>query len=125
MAEQRAAQEGDLGRLQELVADRRARLEQVDSRKRTLLHYASIKGQTHVVEWLLHAGANVNARDRDGWTALLCAAMKGHTDCVRVLLGAGADASITTKWRDSALHYSARRGHTELLRFAGERWFQN
>jgi ankyrin repeat protein len=51
---------------------------------------AAFSGNPDTVHALLAAGADVNAKDRDGWTALMFAAVKGHTDIVRVLRQAGA-----------------------------------
>jgi len=39
---------------------------------------------------LLAAGANVNAKDNDGWTALMYAAEMGRTEIVNLLKAAGA-----------------------------------
>ena len=39
----------------------------------------------------MRAGADVNAKDNDGWTALLAAAANSNPDIVSVLLKAGAD----------------------------------
>ena len=50
--------------------------------------YAKAEG---VVRALLTASADVHARDRAGWTALLWASDAGHAASVRALLGAGAD----------------------------------
>ncbi len=50
---------------------------------------AAKEGDTETVKTLLAAGADVHAKDRDGWTALMQAAFKGHTDIVQTLLAAG------------------------------------
>jgi ankyrin repeat protein len=42
---------------------------------------------------LLERGADVNARDKYGWTPLHFAADEDSTDTVRLLLGKGADAN--------------------------------
>ena len=39
---------------------------------------------------LLAAGADVNAKEKEGWTALMLAAEKGHTEIVQLLKQAGA-----------------------------------
>lgn len=49
------------------------------------------------VEMLLEAGADVNATEKDGGTALTIAVAHGHTEVVRVLLRWGADVNIVNK----------------------------
>lgn len=49
--------------------------------------------------------ANVNARDKWGWTPLMHAAAAGNEDLCRALLAAGADAAARDKKQFSALEY--------------------
>jgi ankyrin repeat protein len=46
------------------------------------------------VKRLLEAGADVNAPDEDGDTALMWAVFKGHKDVVKVLYAAGANPKM-------------------------------
>jgi ankyrin repeat protein len=57
----------------------------------TPLHSASAAGQRDVCEALLDAGADVNAVQHGGYTALLDAAANGNTELVDFLLERGAD----------------------------------
>ena len=52
---------------------------------------AAFRGNTAAVINLLERGANVNARDEDGDTALMFAAYKGHALVVALLLQYGAN----------------------------------
>ena len=54
---------------------------------------AASRGHRSSVRLLIEAGADVNTRRRDGYTALMCAAENGHDDCVEVLIRAGADVN--------------------------------
>ena len=83
---------------------------------------AAWDGRTAVVELLLAAGADVDAKDEDGWTALHYAATRGHTAVVELLLAAGADVNAQSNAGGTALHYAAFYGHSavvELLLAAG------
>lgn len=44
-------------------------------------------GRLDLVKMLLDAGAEVNIKDVDGSTALMCASEHGHIDTVKLLLG--------------------------------------
>ena len=55
------------------------------------LMLAAWKGHTEIVNALIKARAEVNAKDKDGRTALMCAAENGRTETVNALIEAGAD----------------------------------
>jgi len=46
---------------------------------------------------LIDGGADINAADEDGRTALYDAACNGHVECMRFLIQRGADIHATTK----------------------------
>ena len=54
---------------------------------------ASQQGHLDVVQALLAKGADVNAKDNDGATALMLASQNGHLDVVQALLAKGADVN--------------------------------
>lgn len=71
--------------------------------------YANAAG----VELVLKAGADVDAEDFTGGTALSDAAEAGCEECVELLLAAGADATRT--WDGaSAAELAKKRGFTRL-----------
>jgi truncated hemoglobin YjbI len=88
---------------------------------RTLLHGAAAAGSLIAVELLLHLGAEPDATDPGGHTALYCVgnecSVTGGGDVVRALVqgGANVNASDGVK-RCTALHMAARRGNVEVAR---------
>ena len=61
------------------------------------------KGDIEAVRKLIASGADVNARDKDGSTALMRAAGIRKTEIVRVLLEHGADVNARDEWGETAL----------------------
>ena len=66
---------------------------------------AAKKGDTNRVESLLKAGAELEAKDQDGRTALMLAAQFGRLDTVRLLLAKRASADA----RDCENNFFSRR----------------
>ncbi|CAG4911279.1 unnamed protein product [Colias eurytheme] len=66
----------------------------------------------------LAANKNINVDDRDenGTTALMCASEKGRVDAVRLLVGAGADACAADMDGWTPLAFAARAGHLAVVR---------
>ena len=73
----------------------------------TALMYAAQRGEFGVVNALIKAGANVNARtERNGMTALIAAAQGGHLDVVNALIKAGADVNAKGTYGYTALAWA-------------------
>lgn len=86
---------------------------------RTLLHEASAQGNLTMVELLLRHGADPNAQDGGGHTALYCLANQYQTsdggDVVRALVQNGANVNANDGVKHcTALHMAARRGNLEI-----------
>jgi len=76
---------------------------------------AASKGDTQKVQALLGKGADVNAKDDMGETALIIAAYYGHTDTVKVLLEEGADVNAKNNKGITALRAAKLAGHNEIV----------
>ena len=65
----------------------------------------------------LNKGADVNTRDKDGWTALMRAAEVGHAAIVQALLDENADVNVEGKKSGgTALMWAAWHGHTAIVK---------
>jgi len=86
------------------------------------LHQAVKEGNLSKVRSLLAGGANVNARNKDGRTALILATMQGQADIVQALLNGGADPNAKDKMGNTAMSIVQETGHRHigyLLKQAG------
>jgi ankyrin repeat protein len=81
----------------------------------TPLMLAASHGHAEIVQMLIEAGADVNARDFTGWTALHSAAYKGDPKIVSSLLEHGAVARTDRWFLQSPAGMAEALGHSELL----------
>ncbi len=65
------------------------------------------EGDTQGVIEAIKAGANVNAKDQGGWTALMWAADNGYTEIVNALIEAGADDLTDNEGRTALIRAAA------------------
>ena len=77
---------------------------------------AARRGSIEALERLLQNGADLNARDGHGQTALMIAAAEGHTAAVAWLAERGALLDRTAKYGLSALMLAVVRGHVDVVR---------
>lgn len=106
----RAAQDGDLARVNDLI-DRKYPLNRFDELGKTPIHYAVQDNRLEVVRRLIEAGANVNAHDERvaGNTPLGDGAGECTYEMAKVLIDAGADPTIRGWMQMSALDRARER----------------
>jgi ankyrin repeat protein len=80
------------------------------------LERAAISGDVPALEAQLAAGADVDAKDRFGQTALMLAAHHGRLDAVKALLRHEANPDVTAKHGLSALMLAIVAGHESVAR---------
>ena len=82
------------------------------------LHDAAETGDLNKVKRLLRKGADVNAKEFNGYTPLMWAvAHTGHVEIVKVLLEKGADVSVRGKSKnETPLGIASHFGGLEIVR---------
>ena len=74
-------------------------------------------GNANRVKSLIKQGANVNAKDENGWTALMWASMLGHFEIVKILVENGADINVRDKNGFTALTEATRGEYVEVAKY--------
>ena len=116
-----AVRSGDLKRVQELI---RSGLDMSEACRYTLqfrcrgdttvLHLAIEDGYTDIALALLGAGANVHAKDSNGWTALHWACLRGFEEVVQSLIDKGSRVNERDKSGRTPLVMADACGHIAI-----------
>ncbi|KAK2142806.1 hypothetical protein LSH36_912g01016 [Paralvinella palmiformis] len=109
-----ACRNGDINKVKHLIGSHNVNAKDTAGRKSSPLHFAAGFGRKDVVEYLLHCGANVHARDDGGLIPLHNACSFGHAEVVQLLLRQGADANARDNWNYTPLHEAAIKGKIDV-----------
>mmetsp|Transcript_45972 Transcript_45972/g.121577 ORF Transcript_45972/g.121577 Transcript_45972/m.121577 type:complete len:426 (+) Transcript_45972:41-1318(+) len=112
-----AAMRGDIRRLQK-AAEGGANIQASNVRGVVpLMLAACANGPTALacVKWLLDQGAEVIAKDKNGWTALHHAARSGKLESAQVLIENGADVLAKTGDSQNTVMLACMEAHKELV----------
>ena len=80
-----------------------------------LLHKFAIDGNLEMIQLLAEFGANLNASDPHGATALMKATQNGHFELVAFLIKSAAEINTTDSKGSTALVYAAKFGRNDIL----------
>ncbi|MBK7116309.1 MAG: ankyrin repeat domain-containing protein [Proteobacteria bacterium] len=111
-----AARARDAATAQKLLRESRAAAKQMAVDGTTALHWAVYNDDADLVDRLVAARADVNARNDYGATPLSQAAVVGNVRVIRRLVGAGADVEAANADGQTALMVLARSSNVEAAR---------
>ncbi|KAM3178881.1 hypothetical protein ACTXT7_001711 [Hymenolepis weldensis] len=109
-----AAKRGNLMKIQRLITPDNINCRDTAGRNSTPLHLAAGYNNLEVAEFLLAAGADVNAQDKGGLIPLHNASSYGHVDVAALLIRHGTSVNAVDKWGYTPLHEAAQKGRTQL-----------
>ena len=117
-----AVARGDLERVQTLVSQDKALLEE-ESGGQTPLVWAAERNRPKILTWLLDQGAHLDFHNDWEDSALGAAAWNGHTEIVKLLLDGGANTEIGAgeDAYGTPLHRACCQGNLELVRMLLDR----
>lgn len=101
-------------KIQRLITPDNINCRDTAGRNSTPLHLAAGYNNLEVVEFLLAAGADVNAQDKGGLIPLHNASSYGHVDVAALLIRHGTSVNAVDKWGYTPLHEAAQKGRTQL-----------
>ena len=110
------ASEGNMALVKRSI-EQRAELEIKNADGETALIIAAWYGSPEIVTLLLENGANINAQDNAGYTAIAKASSLGvgrHYEIVEILIQACANLNLKTKEGKSPFLLAVLNGHVEL-----------
>ena len=85
-------------------------------REWTALHYATFSGHADLVDDLLKAGADINARSTNGSTVIMMAAREGHGTLAQRLMAAGANPAIQNDFNEDAVAWAMKQRNYDIAK---------
>jgi len=100
---------GNMGVL-EALSKARTYIGAQDQRGVGALHFAALRGDVGLVEWMIDHKGDVDVATEHHTTPLMLASKRGHTDIISLLLGCHANTSLTDEAGCTALMHALSSG---------------
>ncbi|XP_075245681.1 uncharacterized protein LOC142339499 isoform X4 [Convolutriloba macropyga] len=115
----RAAQSGNIDRVEELLAnpENGIHVNLANSGGLTSLHLAARKNLPEMCAFLLDKGADPSCRSNRGNTALHIASLAGHLTVVKLLVERKCDINSKAQGSFTPLYMAAQENHLEVLKY--------
>lgn len=109
----------DFDRTYDVLRSKGARLDTRDNKAKTPLHWAAQCGSVRVMRKMLDADRflDLQVRDVDGFTPILCAAWAGQVESLKLLIAHDAHKNVRDNIDWTPLFWAAYKGHTEAVKY--------
>ena len=87
----------------------------VDDRDKEILHLVVTRGYYNEAKILIEKGANIELKDRYGYTPLEVAVHNGHISIVKLLIEKGSKINDQNGWKETPLHFALKRNKKEII----------
>lgn len=77
----------------------------------------SRRGKLDSVKFLVENGANIEVKNKDGYTPLIVASWNGHLEIVKFLVEKGANVEAKNDYGDTPLTLASMDGNFEVIKF--------
>jgi len=120
-----ASIQNDLNKLEYILSTKLLDInEKCDNFQYTALHYAAQNGHIHTMKLLLEHGADINATEQCGFTALFFCTNFGYASCVQLLLDQD-NMKVNHKYIDGQtaferLLYTINKEERKEIKYSGE-----
>ena len=109
------AAEGNIEGLKSLLKNNLSLLESKDNNGKTALSFATEKGQTETVKFLIGKGADVNTQSNYGTTPLHYAAFYNYAEVLQILIDNKAKLDLYSNFIPTPISFAASRGNTIIV----------
>ncbi len=100
-----------------LTIEGKCKAEECSAAKDKILYWLPLSSHLDMVKYLITNGCDVNAIDKDGYTALMYAALADRADVVEYLIQKGADINKKNNDKRSALDLVRQAGNDAIIKF--------
>jgi len=112
----RSVCQGNIGRVDSLINESQATINQQDQYGNTPLHFAVYCKKVEVLKRLLERKASVEAMDNHGRTPLFYASMRNDLAGLDQLLAHQANPNVVDVYGDAPIHQAVLYGHLDIAR---------